>query len=108
MSFRAKAELLVVACLGIFGLNAGFVYWVQRFHRDEFVSSPGYQSFLAYRALFLKPFMAVPLFVLVLLCGLKMYKNQQQQPVNEREQLYLLALLCGTVLGAILLSASKL
>jgi len=105
ITFRSKAVLVVVGCLAVFTLNA---LWLRSLDRSDLHSLPWYQDYLTYRALLLQPFVLLPLGLFVILGLLKLYKNQKKTATNERQQLYLLALVCSTVLGLVLVALFKL
>jgi hypothetical protein len=104
ITFRSKAILVVVGCFVVFALNA---LWLRSLDHVALHSLAWYQSYVTYRMLLLQPVILLPFGLFLIICLVKLYKNQYKKPVNERQQLYLLALICGTVLGVILVAVFK-
>ena len=102
LTSRFKALLVVLACMAVFALNA---LWLWFLDRSDIRSLPWYRSYLTYRALLLEPFMLIPFGIVVIFCLVKLY--QTKSPTNER-QLYLLAVVCGSALGLVLVALFKL
>ena len=108
LTFGSKAILVIVGCVMLFVVNVGVLLWLQTEYRSELHSSAFYSEYLVYRTLLLRPFTLIPFAIFIAFCFWRMYKNQLKKPTNERQQLYLLALVCAMVLGLILTATIKL
>lgn len=108
LTFGLKAILIIAGCAILFVANMGVLMWLQNEYRGELHSSAFYNDYLTYRTLLLRPFTLIPFGIFFVVCLWKMYKNQAKKPINERQQLYLLAIVCAMVLGLILTAAIKL
>src|SRR5882724_8489124 len=108
LTFGSKAILVIAGCAFLFVANMGALLWLKNEYRDELHSSAFYSNYLAYRTLLLQPFTLIPFAIFGVFCLWKMYKNQAKKPINERQQLYLLAIVCAMVLGLILTATVKL
>jgi cbb3-type cytochrome oxidase subunit 3 len=108
LTLGSKAILVLAGCSILFVANMGVLLWLQSKYRGEVQSSAFYSDYLTYRTLLLRPFGLIPFAIFVIFCLWKIYKNQAKKPINERQQLYLLAIVCAMVLGLILTATFKL
>src|ERR1700739_2004601 len=98
ITFRVKAILVALACFGLFVWDAAWLLWLRSRHPQELRSSPWYASYVTTRTLVLSPVVLLPILLIIILASARIYRLRSN-PEKERQRLYLLALVCGTLLG---------